>query len=103
MVAWLSSWPIHTGCVPAPVPGFGLPVWASDRHGSRSTTPCPTVRSTPSEARFALIWPEQLEGWLSRSGLALQRMLGWPDRDLAGCPTFYGLAGKVSRGAVLDA
>ncbi len=54
-------------------------------------------------ARFALVWPEQLEDWVSRSGLALQRMLGWPDRDLAASPTFYGLAGKVSRGAVLDA
>lgn len=55
------------------------------------------------QARFALIWPEHLEGWLARSGLVLERILGWPDRDLASSPTFYGLAGKVSRGAVLDA
>ena len=65
--------------------------------------PLPDGEVYTQKARFALVWPEQLEGWLSRSGLALQRMLGWPDRDLAGSPTFYGLAGKVSRGAVLDA
>ncbi len=55
------------------------------------------------QARFALVWPERLEAWLARAGLALQRMLGWPDRDLTASPTFYALAGKVNRGAVLDA
>lgn len=63
----------------------------------------PVGETYTQQVRFALVWPEQLEAWVLRSGLALQQLLGWPDRDLPDSPTFYGLAGKVSRGAVLDA
>jgi hypothetical protein len=39
-----------------------------------------------------LIWPEEIEAWIALEGLALEKLLGWPDRELAASPTFYVLA-----------
>ncbi len=39
-----------------------------------------------------LIWPEEIEAWIAPEGLTLEKLLGWPDRELAASPTFYVLA-----------
>lgn len=39
-----------------------------------------------------LVWPEEIEGWLSAGGLRLQRMFGRPDTELRTSPSFYVVA-----------
>jgi hypothetical protein len=39
-----------------------------------------------------LIWPEEIDAWIGAAGLFLEKMFGWPDRELAASPTFYVLA-----------
>ena len=43
-------------------------------------------------ARLALIWPEEVEGWLATAGLRLLRLAGGANQDLATSPTFHVLA-----------
>ena len=44
-------------------------------------------------AEIALVWPEEVEGWLAvAGGLRLERMFGQREEDLASSPSFYVIA-----------
>jgi Methyltransferase domain len=51
-------------------------------------------RTITQQAEVSLIWPEEVDGWLSAAGLKLRRMFGRPDADLLASPSFYVVAGR---------
>lgn len=51
------------------------------------------------EARFPLVWPEDVEPWLKTAGLRLERMFGAADGDLSTSATFFVVAVRRGPGA----
>lgn len=45
-------------------------------------------------ADVGLVWPEEVEGWLSGAGLSLKRVFGQQDEDLKSSPSFFVVAGR---------
>jgi SAM-dependent methyltransferase len=43
-------------------------------------------------ADISLVWPEEIDGWLSGANLMLERMFGPQDADLSTSPTYYVVA-----------
>ncbi|MHB8573096.1 MAG: class I SAM-dependent methyltransferase [Candidatus Dormibacteria bacterium] len=56
----------------------------------------PGGRTVTQWSRFPLIWPEEVEPWLERNGLALRLLLGHPEEDLESSPTFFVLAAPTA-------
>jgi len=52
----------------------------------------PNGRTITQHADVAVVWPEEMENWLSAAGLQLQRMFGRPDAELRDSPSFYVVA-----------
>jgi SAM-dependent methyltransferase len=69
-------------------PGFRVLDLSPDRAQIEVEYPDGTIQG----AEIALIWPEQIEGWLAAAGLLLVRMFGHPDAELEESPTFYVVA-----------
>ncbi|MDQ6709828.1 MAG: class I SAM-dependent methyltransferase [Candidatus Dormibacteraeota bacterium] len=43
-------------------------------------------------AEISLVWPEEVDGWLSAAGMDLDRMFGQPNEALTSSPTYYVVA-----------
>jgi hypothetical protein len=50
---------------------------------------------TQEAKEVPLIWPEEIEAWIAAEGLGLEKLVGWPDRELNTSPTFYVLARRT--------
>lgn len=46
------------------------------------------------DARFPLVWPEDIEAWLKTAGLRLEKMFGSEVADLQASPTYYVLSSR---------
>lgn len=46
-------------------------------------------------AEISLVWPEEIESWLSGAKLVLERMSGQQDSELSSSPTYYVVAGPA--------
>ena len=76
--------------------GDGVRVRAFDGNGARLEVDyrLPNGRTITQHADVAVVWPEEMENWLSAAGLRLQRMFGRPDADLLDSPSFYVVASR---------
>ena len=71
--------------------GDGVRVRAFDGNGARLEVDyrLPNGRTITQHAEVAIVWPEEVDNWLTSAGLRLQRMFGRPDADLRDSPSFY--------------
>jgi hypothetical protein len=76
--------------------GDGVRVQAFDGNGARLEVDyrLPNGRTITQHADVAVVWPEEMENWLSAAGLQLQRMFGRPDSELLDSPSFYVVASR---------
>jgi Methyltransferase domain len=76
--------------------GDGVRVRAFDGNGARLEVDyrLPDGRTVTQQAEVAIVWPEEMENWLSAAGLRLQRMFGRPDAELLDSPSFYIVASR---------
>jgi hypothetical protein len=76
--------------------GDGVRVQAFDGNGARLEVDyrLPDGRTVTQHAEVAVVWPEEMENWLSAAGLRLQRMFGRPDAELLDSPSFYIVASR---------
>jgi Methyltransferase domain len=76
--------------------GDGVRVRAFDGNGARLEVDyrLPDGRTVTQHAEVAIVWPEEMENWLSAAGLRLQRMFGRPDAELLDSPSFYIVASR---------
>jgi hypothetical protein len=76
--------------------GDGVRVRAFDGNGARLEVDyrLPNGRTITQHADVAVVWPEEMENWLSAAGLQLQRMFGRPDSELLDSPSFYVVASR---------
>jgi Methyltransferase domain len=76
--------------------GDGVRVRAFDGNGARLDVDyrLPDGRTITQHAEVAIVWPEEMENWLSAAGLQLQRMFGRPDGELIDSPTFFVVASR---------
>ena len=76
--------------------GDGVRVRAFDGNGARLEVDyrLPDGRTITQHADVAIVWPEEMENWLSAAGLRLQRMFGRPDAELLDSPSFYIVASR---------
>lgn len=76
--------------------GDGVRVLAFDGNGARLEVDyrLPDGRTVTQHAEVAIVWPEEMENWLSAAGLRLQRMFGRPDAELLDSPSFYIVASR---------
>jgi hypothetical protein len=76
--------------------GDGVRVQAFDGNGARLEVDyrLPDGRTVTQHAEVAIVWPEEVENWLSAAGLRLQRMFGRPDAELLDSPSFYIVASR---------
>jgi trans-aconitate methyltransferase len=74
--------------------GDGVRVTAFDGNAARLEVDysMPDGTTVTQQADVALVWPEEIENWLSAAGLQLQRMFGRPDSELVNSPSFYVVA-----------
>jgi Methyltransferase domain len=74
--------------------GEGVRVRTFDGNGARLEVDyrLPNGRTITQHADVAVVWPEEMENWLSAAGLQLQRMFGRPDAELLDSPSFYVVA-----------
>jgi len=74
--------------------GDGVRVRTFDGNGARLEVDyrLPNGRTITQHADVAVVWPEEMENWLSAGGLQLQRMFGRPDAELLDSPSFYVVA-----------
>jgi trans-aconitate methyltransferase len=75
----------------------GIRVEAFDNNGARFEVDyqLPDGRTITQQAEIPLVWPDQVENWLTLgAGLRLRRMFGRPDADLESAPSFYVVAGR---------
>ena len=78
--------------------GDGVRVRSFDGNGARLEVDyrLPDGRTITQQAEVAIVWPEEMENWLSAAGLRLQRMFARPDAELLDSPSFYVLAQKAT-------
>jgi hypothetical protein len=76
--------------------GDGVRVQAFDGNGARLEVDyrLPDGRTVTQHAEVAIVWPEEMENWLSAAGLRLQRMFGRPEAELLDSPSFYIVASR---------
>ena len=76
--------------------GDGVRVRAFDGNGARLEVDyrLPNGRTITQHVEVAVVWPEEMENWLSAAGLQLQRMFGRPDAELLDSPSFYVVASR---------
>jgi len=76
--------------------GDGVRVRAFDGNGARLEVDyrLPNGRTITQHAEVAIVWPEEMDNWLTAAGLRLQRMLGQPDAELRDSPSFYVVASR---------
>jgi hypothetical protein len=76
--------------------GDGVRVRAFDGNGARLEVDYRLAdgRTITQHAEVAIVWPEEMENWLTSAGLRLQRMFGRPDADLLDSPSFYVVASR---------
>jgi hypothetical protein len=76
--------------------GDGVRVRALDGNGARLEVDyrLPDGRTVTQHAEVAIVWPEEMENWLSAAGLRLLRMFGRPDAELLDSPSFYIVASR---------
>ena len=76
--------------------GDGVRVRAFDGNGARLEVDyrLPNGRTITQHADVAVVWPEEMENWLSAAGLQLQRMFARPDAELLDSPSFYVVASR---------
>jgi hypothetical protein len=76
--------------------GDGVRVVAFDGNGARLEVDyrLPDGRTITQHADVAIVWPEEIENWLSAAGLRLQRMFARPEGELPDSPTFYVVASR---------
>ena len=76
--------------------GDGVRVVAFDGNGARLEVDyrLPDGRTITQHADIAIVWPEEIENWLSGAGLHLLRMFARPDAELPDSPTFYVVASR---------
>lgn len=76
--------------------GDGVWVRAFDGNGARLEVDyrLPDGSTVTQQAEVALVWPEEIENWLSAAGLQLRRMFGRPNAQLVSSPSFYVVAGR---------
>jgi len=76
--------------------GDGVRVRAFDGNGARLEVDyrLPDGRTVTQHAEVAIVWPEEMENWLSGAGLRLQRMFGRPDAELLASPSFFVVASR---------
>ena len=70
---------------------------AFDSNGARFEVDyeLPDGRTITQQAEIPLVWPDQIERWLTLgAGLKLRRMFGRPDAELEAAPSFYVVAGR---------
>ncbi|TMD66078.1 MAG: class I SAM-dependent methyltransferase [Chloroflexi bacterium] len=75
----------------------GVRVEAFDSNGARFEVDyeLPDGRTITQQAEIPLVWPDQIERWLTLgAGLKLRRMFGRPDAELEAAPSFYVVAGR---------
>jgi hypothetical protein len=72
-------------------------VEAFDSNGARFQIDylLPDGRTITQEAEVPLVWPDQVENWLTLgAGLKLRQMFGRPGAELETAPSFYVVAGR---------
>ena len=76
--------------------GDGVRVRAFDGNGASLEVDyrLPDGRIITQHAEVAIVWPEEMENWLSGAGLQLQRMFARPDAELLDSPSFYVVASR---------
>jgi len=76
--------------------GDGVRVRSFDGNGARLEVDyrLPNGRTITQHAEVAIIWPEEMDNWLTAAGLRLQRMFGQPDAELRDSPSFYVVASR---------
>ncbi len=76
--------------------GDGVRVRAFDGNGARLEVDyrLPNGRTITQHAEVAIVWPEEMDNWLTAAGLRLQRMFGQPDAELRDSPSFYVVASR---------
>jgi hypothetical protein len=76
--------------------GDGVRVRAFDGNGARLEVDyrLPNGRTITQHAEVAIVWPEEMDNWLTAAGLRLQRMFGQPDAALRDSPSFYVVASR---------
>jgi methyltransferase family protein len=76
--------------------GDGVRVRAFDGNGARLEVDYRLAdgRTITQHAEVAIVWPEEMDNWLTSAGLRLQRMFGRPDADLVDSPSFYVVASR---------
>jgi len=74
--------------------GDGVRVRAFDGNGARLEVDYRLAdgQTITQHAEVAIVWPEEMENWLTSAGLRLQRMFGRPDADLLDSPSFFVVA-----------
>jgi hypothetical protein len=76
--------------------GDGVRVRAFDGNGARLEVDyrLPNGRTITQHAEVAIVWPEEMDNWLTAAGMRLQRMFGRPDAALRDSPSFYIVASR---------
>lgn len=76
--------------------GDGVRVRAFDGNGARLEVDYRLAdgQTITQLAEVAIVWPEEMENWLTSAGLRLQRMFGRPDADLLDSPSFFVVASR---------
>jgi Methyltransferase domain len=76
--------------------GDGVRVRSFDGNGARLEVDyrLPNGRTITQHAEVAIVWPEEMDNWLTAAGLRLQRMFGQPDAELRDSPSFYVVASR---------
>ena len=75
----------------------GVRVHSFDGNGARFEVDYQLAdgRTITQLAEVPLVWPEEVESWLSSgAGLTLRRMFGRPGAELLASPSFYVVAGR---------
>jgi len=71
----------------------GIRVIRVDGNEARLEIDYPVLdRGYTQVADISLVWPEEIESWLKGANLALDRMFGHKDAELASSPTYYVVA-----------
>ena len=76
--------------------GKGVRVTAFDGNGATLDIDyaLPDGSVVTQQAEVGIVWPEEVENWLSGAALSLRRMFGHQDEDLKTSPSFFVVAGR---------
>jgi trans-aconitate methyltransferase len=76
--------------------GNGVRVMAFDGNGATLDIDyaLPDGSVITQQAEVGIVWPEEVENWLSGAGLSLKRMFGHQDEELKSSPSFFVVASR---------